>query len=893
MSIKNDNNIKNDKELVLRVDKDYEIFLEWEKTVNKYSDEEQSLLKDLFNKFSKNKFQTIFFMAFMDKSLFKSQSICFLYEVSKYYMNRLQKTLDIEFLRDKIENICTDEDSNNILINLPFFVGHKYADQDFIKNLWESLNNIFRKEIKDFKGTVKEFFLKYDDKSKIYGKICFHLVESRDYDYAFSFISTYTKHILNQRKIKHVPLKNALEEYKNDNDKLLDLLSTINKASSKSSFVNDLIESGEIFYPIGLDSNEAYTFLKEIPLYEESGILCKIPNWWRKKSLNPFVNVIVGEKKESLNKDALLNFDMRIHVNGIDLTYDEIQELLSKEQGLTMLKGQWIEVDHKKLSQVLEAYDKAKDNLGEHDLGIIDALRLQLSPNKILSGENSVEVEFTNGQWLKSVLEEMTIPEKIKKVTLTNSFKATLRDYQHKGLNWLFNMKKIGLGALLADDMGLGKTVQIIALITKLKKTEKVLLVVPASLVSNWAQEIEKFAPNIKYKILHKGYKDNKVLKNFDDKASLDQGQVFITTYSMISKYEYISEINWDCLIIDEAQAIKNSSTKQAKLVKNMKANFKIALTGTPIENSLTDLWSIFDFINKGLLGSSTEFKNFVKILSNNHENYSRLKNIITPFMLRRVKTDKNIISDLPDKVEIMDYADLSKKQIALYKGLVNEIKEKLKESEEGIAKKGLILASILKFKQICNHPSLFTGSTDINFNDGGKFSRLAEICETIYQNKERLIVFTQFRESIIHIDAFLEDIFMQKGLVLHGGTSIKNRKEIVNRFQDREYIPYIILSIKAGGTGLNLTKANHVVHFDRWWNPSIENQATDRAFRIGQDKNVIVHKFVTKGTIEEKIDKIISDKSELSNKIISSNSESWITKLKDDELIDLFRLEV
>lgn len=351
--------------------------------------------------------------------------------------------------------------------------------------------------------------------------------------------------------------------------------------------------------------------------------------------------------------------------------------------------------------------------------------------------------------------------------------------------------------------------------------------------------------------------------------------------------------MTWDSVILDEAQAIKNPGTKQTKTVKQLKANYKIAITGTPIENRLSDLWSLFDFLNKGLLGSSKEFTDFTKALKENGDNYGKLKQIVNPFVLRRLKTDKSIISDLPEKIEMKTYASLTKKQAVLYNKLVNDLKTKLENSEEGIERKGLVLSSLMKFKQICNHPDEYLGQNNYLEKESGKFERLREICENIYEKRERVIVFTQFKEITEPLSDFLQTIFQHQGLVLHGEIPVKKRKDIVAKFQGQEYVPFMVLSIKAGGVGLNLTAANHVIHFDRWWNPAAENQATDRAFRIGQTKNVIVHKFIMKGTIEEKIDLMLEDKNKLSKEIIPDMQENWITEMDNNQLMDLFTLSV
>ncbi|MDR0857921.1 MAG: DEAD/DEAH box helicase, partial [Oscillospiraceae bacterium] len=395
-----------------------------------------------------------------------------------------------------------------------------------------------------------------------------------------------------------------------------------------------------------------------------------------------------------------------------------------------------------------------------------------------------------------------------------------------------------------------------------------------------------KFAPKLRLKLIHGTERD----------ITPESGDLFVTTYGMVARMEELAAITWDLLILDEAQAIKNNVNKQTKAVKNLQSKLRIAMTGTPIENRLADLWSIFDFLNKGLLGTAKEFSGFTKQLKENPEGYAKLRGVVSPFILRRLKTDKSVISDLPDKSEIRQFTTLTKKQVALYNTLVKELKELFERTDDtisGIQRKGKILAAIMKFKQICNHPDQFIGTGSFEAKFSGKFETLAEICETIRDKHESVLVFTQFKEMCTPLSNFLTELFEREGLVIHGGTTPKKRGEIVEKFNS-EYVPFMVLSLKAGGVGLNLTAANHVIHFDRWWNPAIENQATDRAFRIGQTKNVMVHKFITTGTIEEKIDTIIEEKSKLASDIIGASAgENWVTEMSNDELLKLFSLEV
>ncbi|MCP4149419.1 MAG: DEAD/DEAH box helicase, partial [bacterium] len=528
----------------------------------------------------------------------------------------------------------------------------------------------------------------------------------------------------------------------------------------------------------------------------------------------------------------------------------------------------------------------------EHGLTLRDALRMQLNSQLPGGSGQNADISLSRGQWLEGMMQNMGNPGAIPMKKPGRAFKATLRDYQKKGLNWLYYLHTMGFGACLADDMGLGKTIQLLAflsVITTESKSPANLLVVPASLISNWVEEIARFFPSLRYRVAHPGLqKENK--GDTGSNPEPDSMDLVITTYGMSSRYEWLSSHSWRYIILDEAQAIKNPGTRQTVNIKKLKGQNRVILTGTPIENRLSDLWSLFDFLNPGLLGNRKEFSDLTKRLKKNPEGYAGLRKLVMPFILRRLKTDKKVITDLPDKVEMKVYASLSKKQILLYDRLVQDIAKKVFQLE-GIERKGLILASLMKFKQICNHAHQYLGCGGYEEEDSGKFTRLREICETIYEKRERVLVFSQFKEISHHLCGFLEGIFKRKGLVLHGSVPVSKRKTIIRQFQGDDYVPYMVLSLKAGGVGLNLTRANHVIHFDRWWNPAVENQATDRAFRIGQKKNVMVHKFLTRGTVEEKIDGMLEDKAALSSEVIGGTGEAWITEMKNDELMELFKL--
>jgi len=489
-------------------------------------------------------------------------------------------------------------------------------------------------------------------------------------------------------------------------------------------------------------------------------------------------------------------------------------------------------------------------------------------------------------------LNENNIDHVLKKVLL-----ASLRPYQERGVQWLWWLYNMRLGGCLADDMGLGKTIQMISLLLLAKQnklTEKIhLLVLPTSLLGNWQAELGRFAPSLSFWIAH-----NSVNKE-DKKPDLSLVDMVITTYGTLTRLPWLSEVSWDMVILDEAQAIKNPVAKQTRAIKALQSRIRFVLTGTPIENRLLDLWSLFDFIAPGLLGSSRVFADYGKQKSKEAENsgkgqfYAAIRRLVNPYILRRLKTDKRIISDLPDKTEMQTFCTLTRQQAGLYQQAVVDLRTKLESPLDATKRRGLVMTYLLRFKQICNHPSQWLGHGQYEHDLSGKFLRLKELCGVISEKQEKVLVFTQFKEIIPALVEFLRSIFKKEGLFLHGQTTAKERAKRVEQFQQDQGPPFFILSLKAGGTGLNLTAASHVIHFDRWWNPAVENQATDRVFRIGQKRNVLVHKFICRGTIEEKIDNLLNAKKSLSNEMLGQDNEVALTELSDAELMNIVTLDI
>lgn len=837
--------------------------------------------KERFELYEKDRYLGMYRLGLAQRPSGMSQSESFIYLLAETFFNKLTDLPELELVREQAEPVLSEEESRGLLAAVPFSIGAEYVDEGWIGGLFRRLQAVFAAEISNYEGSVALYLTEKNQHLRVPERVFFHLVENKDDRAPFAFMATYaTKG--EDGKVRHMPLKFALTEYGNDRKKLLALLSCLNRAAEGSELIAEFMESGEMFHGLYLTAEEAYLFLKDIEVIEEAGILCRIPDWWKRKAASVSLSITLGEKEASmLGFDTLVSVQPGLAVDGVPLTKEDVRLLLEQTEGLALLKGKWVEVDHKKLKELLKKIEKYPDTIH-----LWDALRMGDGGSDALADVGEL---VTNGKWLSGLLADLRKPENVRQIDTPDTLRAKLRPYQTNGYTWLAYMNRLGFGACLADDMGLGKTVQVLAYLEKLRTAEKgarVLLVVPASLLGNWQKEAQRFAPSMDMLILH-----GKTAALLEKQLKDEQPFLTVTTYGMASRIKALKEMRWRCVVLDEAQAIKNPLTNQTREIKKLKSDMRIAMTGTPIENDLTNLWSLFDFLNKGLLGTSKEFRVFCKGLEQHPQKYAKLKLMVSPFMLRRVKTDKKIISDLPDKIETVDYAALSKRQIVLYRKIVQNMEEKLADLT-GIERKGVILSTIMRLKQVCNHPDQYLGQQAYAGEESGKFGLLKEICETIHEKRERVLVFTQFREITEYLADYLQGIFGSEGYVLHGGTPVKKRTEIVEAFQGERYVPFIVLSVKAGGTGLNLTKANHVIHFDRWWNPAVENQATDRAFRIGQTKDVLVHKMVCTGTIEEKIDAMINSKKHLAESVIGAGGESWITELSDQEIMSLMRLE-
>jgi non-specific serine/threonine protein kinase len=785
----------------------------------------------------------------------------------------------------------------------PPMPGSEYLNAEVLLALWAEIERAFVVELADAGLPIQDFLHGLNPVWNVVGRVHFNLAENRkDEGAPFAFLATYTGGLSAQGRAQHMPLGQALKEYGGTANKtrLLSLLLPIQRAAEGCPWLRRMVDAGEIFHPLRWSPEEAFRLLQDVPALEAAGVVVRMPAGWKAgRPPRPRVAGTVGTKTPAgLGKEALLDFRMAVTLEGEVLGPEDVRALLATSHGLALIRGRWVEVDRERLQGMLDRFTEAERLAAKGGLSFFEAMRMLSGAGISAGGEDDTETAawgaVAAGPWLAATLQGLRSPEGLAAVDPGPALQGTLRPYQQAGVRWLHLLSSLGLGACLADDMGLGKTIQVLALLLVQQREapgRPSILVVPASLLANWVAELERFAPSLSFLVAHPSAMPSSALTS--EPPELASKDLVITTYGFVLRSPWLERIRFRQVILDEAQAIKNPSAKQTRKVKQLKADARIALTGTPVENRLGDLWSIFDFLNPGLLGSAQAFTAYTKGLAQRpHHAYGPLRELVRPYILRRVKTDKKVIPDLPDKTELKAYCPLSRIQAALYQQGVAELAEQL-ATTDGIQRKGLVLSYLMRFKQICNHPSQWSGDGAWQAEASGKFGRLRELCDTIAARQEKVLVFTQFRETTEPLAAFLGEIFGRPGLVLHGGIPVKQRQDLVRRFQEDERVPFFVLSIKAGGSGLNLTAASHVIHFDRWWNPSVENQATDRAFRIGQKRNVMVHKFICRGTVEERINALIESKKQLSQDLLEGGKELNLTELRDDELLRLVALDL
>ena len=678
---------------------------------------------------------------------------------------------------------------------------------------------------------------------------------------------------------------------------------------ARASFVFDPIrESLNTTAPEGckLTAAGAYAFLTEaLPFLEESGFGVLVPAWWQKGGLKPGLRIKVRPPGKTAKSDGvgsgmmglntLVEYDWELALGDQVLSRAEFKKLSDLKTSLVRVRGQWIELSPDLVEEALKIWDSPRRLMTVGEIMRLGDPALRKSLPGDAETESTLAVTDVEGEgWVADVFNRLNGGIKMEELVQPEGFCGTLRGYQLRGFSWLHFLSELGIGCCLADDMGLGKTIQLIALL--LYRIEQrlpagpVLLICPTSVVGNWQREIERFGPGLTVMVHHGSRR--LAGREFIDAASCVD--VVVSTYSLAYRdHEDFMGIHWDGVVLDEAQNIKNSSAKQSQSIRSLRASYRIALTGTPVENRLSELWSIMDFLNPSYMYSFNDFRARFAIpieRFNDESRLSLLNKMVRPFILRRVKTDPLIINDLPEKQEMKVFCQLTQEQATLYQAVLQDMLERIQVSK-GIGRRGLILATLTKLKQVCNHPAQYTGDGGELAGRSGKLSRLTEILDEVISTGDRVLIFSQFAVMGELLRKYLQKFFGREVLFLHGSVPARQRDDMVIRFQEEREGPEIfILSLKAGGVGLNLTRANHVIHFDRWWNPAVENQATDRAFRIGQQKNVLVHKFICTGTLEEKIDEMMEKKKALAESIIGSG-ESWLTELDTGQLRELFAL--
>jgi SNF2 family DNA or RNA helicase len=649
-----------------------------------------------------------------------------------------------------------------------------------------------------------------------------------------------------------------------------------------------------------LTTEQAYGFLRESAwLLEESGFGVLVPPWWSRggaQGARIGVQVRLRSGKSAptsgrgiLGLNTLVEYDWQLALGDQPLAPEEFQQLASLKVPLVRLRGQWVELQPDQIEAAITFWEKQRAG---QQMTLREALQLGLGGGEAALGLPVVGLQ-TDG-WIAELTQRLGDGERLAELPAPQAFHGTLRPYQVRGFSWLTFLREWGLGACLADDMGLGKTIQLLALLLRDREQREAvgptLLLCPMSVVGNWQREVARFAPSLRVHVHHGPQR-----LAGEEFAAVAAGQdLVLSTYALAHRdAETLTAVDWEGVVLDEAQNIKNPGTKQTQAIRGLSAGYRIALTGTPVENRLQELWSIMEFLNAGYLGSNADFR---ARFANPIERYQdadragRLRRLVQPFILRRLKTDPQVISDLPEKIEMNVFTPLTPEQATLYEAVVKDMMEQI-AAAEGIQRRGLVLATLMKLKQLCNHPAHFLKDGSALPGRSGKLARLEEMLEEVLAEGDRALLFTQFAEMGELLKRYLQDTFGCEVLFLHGGVPKKARDQMVARFQEEtEGPPLFLLSLKAGGIGLNLTRAHHVFHFDRWWNPAVENQATDRAFRIGQRRNVQVHKFVCQGTVEEQINDLIESKKALAEMVVSAG-ENWLTELSTAELRDLFAL--
>ena len=765
---------------------------------------------------------------------------------------------------------------------------------EWLASLEPALHELARREC----CTPEEWLCRLGEGWQQLGAICFHLAENageQAESAPFAFLATYVHRVGQDGKARHIPLGHAATALANDREGLLALLRPLQAAAEQSPFLRGIINSQEVYKPCAWTARQAHAYLEAIPALDAAGIETRMVNLW--KTAPPRVELEVRAElpdtkgAPAVNIHSLLRFSPHLVLGDRYLTEEEWNALMESEGGLVRFHGEWVRLDKEKLTRLLESWRQAT-RMAHAGIPLLTGLRYLMGkrsealPN-LPPQEDGMRAAL--GARLALALSNLHFGDEAPQ--LPEGLASTLRPYQREGVRFLANVTESGFGACLADDMGLGKTLQVISWLVHLQQRGELgqgaaLIIAPASLLTNWQQELARFAPQLKTITLHPyALSRRQAALLHSNPAWLMRGaHVALTTYGIATREEALAGVEYPALVLDEAQAIKSTTSQRTRAILRLSSPRRVAITGTPVENSLGELRSIFEYLNPGLLGSEKEFNALVRDMGSD---YTPLRRLVRPFMLRRLKTDPALLPDLPPKSEQPAWCLLTPEQARLYAHEVENLRAVAAEPDPK-TRLTLILPILGRFKQICNHPAQYLGESYYDPTASGKFERLGHLARRICSAGECCLVFTQYRTIIPALHDYLETIFGMPGLTLHGGTPIDERQRIVKNFQTPGGPPFIILSLKAAGTGLTLTRARHVIHFDRWWNPAVENQASDRAHRLGQTQPVVIHPLICKGTIEENIHTMLRQKTAMADALLAGGLEKLLLHLSAEDLIRL-----
>lgn len=762
---------------------------------------------------------------------------------------------------------------------------------DAMSRIWQRMKEKVHESMKDTRLSLTEFMAQRDPSWGRIGTIVFKLDDvMEEAARPFVLITSYFDSITATKCALTTPISVPIFgecRVPGLRKRLYDLL---RRAAQCSGVVRRLVESQEIFSPCSLIPRDAHAFLRDVPAIEALGIEVALPRWWKDlKQPEIRVRTRVGSSApKPIGIEARLDLETAYVVGEHVLSEAQWRAIIRNDHDqLAYIGGQWVELVRGRVAAAVLASARVQEMHAQGGVTYAQALELTAAPlpgdEPSISAAPASAAIFERGEWFEEAHSAITRRNLRRGMEPGVRLRGDLFGYQRQGIAWLSTLMEVGAGACLADDMGLGKTMQVIALIVVLLRRQVAgphLIVVPASLLNNWQREFERFAPTVEVGIVHGGARD----------AGEALPYVTLTSYGTLPRRPALLERQWGLVVLDEAQEIRNPDTQVAQTVKRLHTRMRVCLTGTPIANQVVDLWSIMDFLNPGLLGSESEFRAWFGEHCQGVDGLGPLRRRVRPFMLRRLKTDPEVALDLPSKVEMTVYCGMTALQAALYGQTYTRMRAEF-ETSDNKTRQGIAFKVLIRLKQICDHPGIVLDQV-YDPHSSGKFIRLAELAASIAASGDKMLVFTQYQVMVAPIAEHLENVFARAGAILDGNTPIKRRQEIVAEFQRDDGPPFLVLTFGVGGTGYTLTAASHVVFFDRWWNPAVENQAMDRAFRIGQTKGVVVHKFVCRGTLEERIDALISRKHEMAKDLFGGGDDSELSKLSTEELLSLIALD-